>query len=84
MEITLVQAGIAIGGIFLADWSIKLGKAYPMVRQAFNLIRNQEEARRDGKLTKDEKVGLYDDIELLIKEAYSIIKGWLPNRSKIL
>lgn len=84
MEITLVQAGIVISGAFLTNWGIKLGKAWPLIKGAFNLIKNQEEARRDGKLTKDEKAGLYDDIEVLVKEAYSIIKGWFPNRSLII
>lgn len=83
MEITIAQAGIVIAGMFLADWSIKLGKAGPLIKKSFNLIKNQEEARRDGTITDKEKVILYNDIEVFVKEAYSIIKGLLPNRSKV-
>ncbi len=81
MEMNLMNVGISLAGIVIANYGLKLGRAYPLIKQSFNLVKNQEEARRDGKLTKDEKVKLYDDIETLIKEAYSILKGWLPNKS---
>ena len=83
MDINALNLGITIGGLVLANWGVKLGRALPIVTNAYNLIKNQEEARKDGKLTDKEKSGLYDDIEGLLKEAYSIIKGWTFFKSKV-
>ncbi len=83
MDINMVNLGLTLGGVVLANWGVKLGRALPLVKKAYNLIKNQEEARRDGKLTKDEKVRLYDDIEGTLKEVYSIVKGWTFFKSKV-
>ncbi len=81
MDINVLNIGLTLGGLALANFGAKLGRALPIVRKVYNLIKNQEEARRDNKLTDKEKVGLYDDIEGLLKEAYSILKGWTFNKS---
>ena len=81
MEITFLNVAITLGSLLLANYGCKLGKAYPLINKAHNLIKHQEEARRDNKLTQKEKAELYDDIESLINEAWGIIRGWLPNRS---
>ena len=81
-EVNLINVGLTVVGLVIANYGVKFGRAYPLVKKAFELIKNQEAARKDGKITKDEKIKLYDDIEALIKEAYSIIKGLFPNKSK--
>ena len=67
----------------IVNYGVKFGRALPLLKTAFKLTRNQMEARNDGKLTIQEKAGLYDDIEETISQVYSIIKGWFPNKSKI-
>jgi len=82
LDVNLVNVGITVAGLLIANYGIKLGKAYGLVNKAFNLIKNQEEARKDGQVTAKEKVVLYDDIEAVVKEAHSVLKGLFPNRSK--
>ena len=78
----LLNIGMSIAGLIIVNYGIKFGRALPSIKKAFTLIKNQEEARKNGVLTIKEKVILYDDIEGLIKEIYSIIKGFFPNKSK--
>lgn len=82
MEMNIVNVGITIAGLVIANYGIKFGRALPLLKKAFNLTRNQVEARKDGIITDKEKVKLYDDIEGTISEAYRIIKGMFPNKSK--
>ena len=76
------QIILPLAGVIIANYGLKLGRALPFIKKAYKLIIDKEEAKKDGVLTQKEKALLYDDIESLLKEAYSIIKGWLPNKSK--
>ena len=82
MDLTIVELALGLGGILIANFGWKLGRAYNLVKQAFELTKNQKEARKDGKLTQAEKAVLYDDIEDVITEAYKVLKGFFPNKSK--
>ena len=77
-----IEATITLVGIVVANYGVKLGRAYPLIKQAQELITAQYEARKDGKLTKTEKVILYDDIEEILLDAYDILKGLTPFRSR--
>ena len=82
MEISLLDIGITLVGLALANWSIKLGRAAPLIKKAYELAKEEVEARKDKELTQKEKAKLYDNIIGLLNEAYSFIKGWFPNKSK--
>jgi len=79
---SLVNIGLSIAGIVLANYGIKLGRAYPLIKKAFISAENERKARKDGILTEKEKAGLYDNHTATIKEAWSIIKGLTPFKSK--
>lgn len=81
MAIELLNIGITIFGIIIANYGVKFGRALPFISKAYKLIKDAREAKEDGKITQAEKALLYDDIESLLKEAYSIAKGWFPNKS---
>lgn len=82
MEIQYVEVALGLAGLVVANYGVKLGRAYPLLKKAMKFARDQAEAKKDGVLTEKEKSVLYDDIELLVREAYSILKGFFPNKSK--
>jgi len=83
MEINYLQIATAIGGLVLANVSVKALRIYPVLKKAFQLVKDKEEAKADGKITVAEKAKLYDDIVALLKEAWSVAVGFLPNKTKI-
>jgi len=82
MEMNIVNIGLSLVGLVIANYGAKFVKIAPLMKKAYKLTRDEVEARSDGIITQKEKAVLYDDIEGLVKEAYSIFKGLLPNRSK--
>ena len=80
MDINIISVSVAVGGFVLANFALKLGKAAPVLKRALSLINTHKEAAKDGKLTVAEKADLYDKIQELLNEAYSIIRGLFPNR----
>lgn len=78
----LIEIGLGIAGIVIANYGIKFGRARSLIKKAFTMIEDERKARKDGILTVKEKAGLYDNIEALTKEAWSISKGLFPNKSK--
>lgn len=82
IEINLVNVGLTLAGLVLANFGLKLGKAYKLLKKAHELVENQVNARADGKLTVAEKAKLYDNVEGVLKEAYSVIRGLFPNKSR--
>ena len=82
MEAWVVNALIGFGGLVIATYGLKFGKAYLPIKKTFNLIVARHNAKKDGHLSKEEKAELYDKIEDCVKEAYSVMKGFFPNKSK--
>jgi hypothetical protein len=79
---TVTQIIVAVAGLVIANFGIKFGRVLPLLRKAFELTKNQLDFRKDKKLTQVEKAKLYDDIEGIVKEAYSILRGLFPNKTK--
>ncbi len=82
MEVDYINIGITLGGLVLANATVKAVRVYPLLKNVFKLIKDREEAKKDGKLTISEKAKLYDDIVSSVKEAWLLLKGLLPNKSK--
>ena len=55
--------------LLVINYGAKLGRFFRLVRAAL-------EASADGKLSDDEKVRLFD-------EGYAVLKGFFPNKSKV-
>lgn len=83
MEADYIQIGLAISGLILTNITVKAARIYPLLKKAFELIRNEEEAKKDGKLSPIEKAKLYDNIVALNKEAWALLSGLWPNKSKV-
>lgn len=78
----VIYFGVTAAGAIIANLGVKLGRANKIMQNIYLHIQKQVEARADGILSTKEKALLYDDIEGLVKEAYSILKGFWPNKSK--
>lgn len=77
----MTEVIIGAGGLILANFAAKLGRAYPLLSQMAKYLKAEAVARKDKNLTQKEKAELYDEIDRLYKEAWSIIKGYFPNKS---
>ena len=84
MEMNLINAGITVVGVLIANFGIKLGRVYPLVKQVYSTVETYIEAKRDGKLNQSEKAKLFDEISADLKEAWSIIKGLSFFKSKVI
>ena len=49
MEMQIVEGALAVATILLANYGAKLGRIYPLVKQAVSLISTRVEAKKDGK-----------------------------------
>lgn len=76
-----MNIGLTIAGLALANFGLKLGKAYKLLKKAHELVEGQVNARADGKLTVAEKAKLYDHVEGVVLEAYSVLRGLFPNKT---
>lgn len=82
MNEIIVDGLVAVGSILVANYGIKLGRVYPLLKSANNYIKVYLEAKKDGKLTQAEKADLFDKINEFVTGAWSILKGIFPNKSK--
>ena len=77
-----IESIIGLGGILLANYGVKFGRAFSPLKAAFNLMKEVREAKEDGIVTDKEKAEIYDSVEELYVEAYAYLKGYFPNKSK--
>ncbi len=82
MDQTIINGIIAVIGILIANYGIKLGRAYKIIKAGFDYIEAYIEAKKDGTLTQKEKAALFDYLDEIVKQAWSILKGLFPNKSK--
>jgi len=78
---TTISIILAAGGLLIANYGTKLGRAYPLFKQVHETIEETVSAKKDGKLTMQEKAKLYDSIVDCYEDAYSIMKGFFPNKT---
>lgn len=77
----MIEIGLGVLGVIVANYGIKLARVYPLLKQAVAYAKLEAEARKDGTLTQKEKADLYEKLEGLVREAWSIMKGFFPNKS---
>ena len=82
IELDYVNIGLGIGSLIAVNYGAKLGRALPILKDLLYIIERQKAAKKDGKVTQKEKADLYDGIEILVKDAHSILKGLTCFKSK--
>jgi len=82
MDANWINIGLTVAGLIIANYGVKFGRIYPLIKQAYELVKLREEAKKDGNLTQAEKAELYDEIVKLLKEIQAVLKGLFPNKSK--
>jgi len=78
MELDMLNIGLMIGGLVLANFSAKLGMAMPLLKKVMSYAEEYKNSKSDGHLTEHEKAVLYDKMCATFKEAWEFISGWLP------
>lgn len=78
-----MESILGLGGILLANYGAKIGRAFSPLKAAFNLIKDVHDAKKDGVVSNKEKAEIYDSVEELYLEAYSYLKGLFPNKSSV-
>ena len=80
---TLTQSGMAIAGFILTVGTVKAIRVYPVLKRCYIFLKALEESKKDGKITQQEKIQNWDNLVYTVKESWSLITGFFPNKTKV-